>query len=77
MLKRDEIADPNSAWNRAADDEPLFIVRGTDPLAPKLIEDWSARSVIDALHEDAKIKAAFRFAQYVRQWFRLKFPKGK
>ena len=67
MLKRQEIADPASCLNRAADDEPIFVLRARDPLAAKLVEDWAARAVLAGLHEE-KAQAAFRFAQAMRAW---------
>ena len=41
MIKRDEIANPNSCLNKAADDEPLFVFRANDPLAPELVRFWA------------------------------------
>lgn len=67
-LKRDEISDPTSCLNRAADDEPVFVLRAKDPLAAKLVEDWAARAVISGTHEDARIQGAYRFAQSMRAW---------
>lgn len=42
MLKRDELRDPNSCLNKAADDEMLFVFRATDKLAPHFIRMWAA-----------------------------------
>ena len=67
MIKRDEIADPNSCLNRAADDEPIFVLRAKDPLAAKLVEDWAARAVVAGLHDDHS-REAYRFAQGMRLW---------
>jgi hypothetical protein len=67
-IKRDEISDPNSCLNRAADDEPVFVLRAKDPLAAKLVEDWAAKAVLEGLHDDAKIQAAWRFAQTMKAW---------
>lgn len=40
MLKKDELSNPNSCLNRAADDEPVFVLRANDPLAPEAIIQW-------------------------------------
>jgi hypothetical protein len=72
-IKRDEIADPNSCLNRAADDEPIFVLRAKDMLAPKLVRDWAAKAVLDGHHEDAKIKAAWRFADAMEAWRKARF----
>ena len=72
-IKRYELADPNSCLNRAADDEPIFVLRAKDPLAAKSVEDWAARAVLSGLHDD-KAKAAYRFAQAMRAWRLEHFP---
>ena len=40
MTKRELLADPNSCLNRAADDEPVFVLLGRDPAAPFAISAW-------------------------------------
>jgi hypothetical protein len=74
-LKRDEIADPTSCLNRAADDEPVFVLRAKDPLAAKMVEDWAARALLAGLHED-KVQAAYRYARSMRAWRKKNFPDG-
>ena len=39
--KAELLADPNSPWNKAADDETLFILRGVDALAPHAIRKYA------------------------------------
>lgn len=45
MRKRDELADPKSCLNRAADDELVFTLLGRDEDAPATIRDWVARRI--------------------------------
>lgn len=40
MLKREELANPNSCINKAADDEPVFVLRGNDPVAASIVRQW-------------------------------------
>jgi hypothetical protein len=40
MLKKDEIADPKSCLNKAADDEMLFVIREKDPCAIATVLAW-------------------------------------
>ncbi len=40
MLKRDEIADPNSCWNKAVENEVLFVLLDRDEAAPATIRFW-------------------------------------
>lgn len=50
--KRDEIDNPKSTLNKASDDEPLFILRGSDPTAVNAINAWlGAMSTIEYLHK--------------------------
>ena len=42
MLKRDELADPKSCLNKAADDEFVFVLRGHDVATPGTILAWVA-----------------------------------
>jgi hypothetical protein len=40
MKKRDEISDPGSCFNKATDDERLFLLLARDPAAPAVIRYW-------------------------------------
>ena len=39
--KSEVLADPNSCLNKAADDEPIFVLRAQDVTAAKTIRDWA------------------------------------
>ena len=41
MLKRDELSNPNSCLNRAADDEPVFVLRANDENAAPAVAAWA------------------------------------
>lgn len=41
MIKSRELTYPASCLNRAKADEPLFVLRANDPLAPDLVRDWA------------------------------------
>lgn len=40
MLKKDEISDPNSCWNKARLDERVFILLERDLASPVTIQSW-------------------------------------
>lgn len=42
MIKSKELSDPNSCMNRAADDEPTFVLLARDQAAPSAIRAWVA-----------------------------------
>lgn len=43
VIKRDELANPNSCLNRAGDDEPIFVLRAHDPDAAAVVLEWADR----------------------------------
>lgn len=45
MIKHSEAADPNSCWNKAKDDEIVFVLLERDADAPGTIRDWVARRI--------------------------------
>ena len=44
MTKADERDNPDSTWNRTADDEPIFILCARDVCAPLTVLDWVERA---------------------------------
>jgi len=46
MKKIDELTDPRSCLNRATDDEPLFVLRANDELAPSVVRQWAQAYLI-------------------------------
>jgi hypothetical protein len=52
---------------RAADDEPVFVLRGNDELAPGAIEDWVRRAHISGMHTE-KLADAMATARAMRIW---------
>lgn len=41
MKKRDELSNPNSCINKADLDEPVFVLRANDELAPDIVRAWA------------------------------------
>lgn len=41
--KRENLSDPSSCLNRALGDEPIFILRASDPVAPLIVVEWAFR----------------------------------
>lgn len=42
MIKSKELTGPSCLTN-AEDDEPLFVLRANDELAPQLVREWASR----------------------------------
>ncbi len=54
-------------------DEPYFVLRGQDELAPDLVELWAIRAKSAGCHID-KVNNAHRIAEEMREWPRQKKP---
>lgn len=67
MTKQELIDDPNSCWNKAADDEPLFVLRAKDPIAAQTVLAWAAIAQIKGKHGD-KRAAARMIAEEMEAW---------
>lgn len=74
MLKREELANPNSCINKADDDEPVFVLRGQDKLAPVLVDLWAELALLNGCTNSAKIDEACTLAELMRNWHTKKFP---
>ena len=43
-------------YAKAAEDEPIFVLRASDPLSPKLVRKWVSMSIETTKHNDKFIK---------------------
>jgi len=66
MLKKDELKNPTSCLNKAAADEPIFVLRAKDENAAQTVRLWATMST--GFHEHAKIKEAEALAQQMDDW---------
>jgi hypothetical protein len=69
MMKRDELADQNSCFNKAKDDEIIFVLKETDPSFTETVEFWANHHVGCGANErgDRKILEALNVADFVRR----------
>lgn len=58
---------------KAADDEPVFILRGQDILAADLVELWALRAKAYGCDID-KVQEALNLASAMRAWPIQKYP---
>ena len=70
MKKSDEIRDHNSCLNRAADDEPLFVLRAKDPCAIATVLAWINFRVATGKNknDDPELAEALQWANDVAAW---------
>ena len=65
--------NPLSCFNKAADNEPLFVLRAQDQLAPDLVDRWASILRAEGGNE-AKVAEARALAAAMRAWPTKKLP---
>ena len=63
MRKTAEINQPNSCFNKAEADEPIFVLLGRDPDAPATVLDWIHRAMLGNRQPMQKLAEAYGLAQ--------------
>lgn len=75
MLKHAEVSNEFSCLNKAADDEPIFVLRANDEIAPQIVREWA--SLYRARKADAgeltperenKYREAMQLANQMEAW---------
>lgn len=56
-----------ACYEKAADDEPLFVLRGTDPATPNAIRAWAAEAMMVG-HRQEKVDGALEHADEIERW---------
>lgn len=80
MLKRDELSNPASCLNRAADNELVFVLLARDPAAAATVASWCNQRLLlgKNLPGDPQIQDALSWAETVqRQHLEGKWGKGR
>ena len=73
MLKFHELRSPASCLNKAAPDEPVFVLRAKDPIAAQVVRLWAAMA--HELHEPPKLNEAMALAEQMDKWREERAPK--
>ena len=68
MIKSKELSDARSCINKAADDEPVFVLRAKDPVAPFIVRAWALAS--GQSQPGDKIAEAENLAREMELWKR-------
>jgi hypothetical protein len=68
MIKHEELADRNSALNKAAPDEPIFVIRAKDKLSASMVRQWAEAAAMTGAHEPEKIQEARQLAEIMETW---------
>ena len=82
MKKSDELSNPNSCLNRAAADEPLFVLRANDELAADVVRYWVSRYFLAkggsnkmTKKQLAKVDEATVLARHMEHWRSMNSPE--
>lgn len=67
MLKRDELTNPRSCMSKAADDEPVFVLRAQDKHAPAMVRIWAGAALASGTPQ-AKVNEALDLANAMESW---------
>lgn len=74
MLKKLEVRDPSSCLNNAERDEPIFVLRANDELAPDVVREWARmydirkRGLGITQKQIDKLKEALALADQMERW---------
>lgn len=69
MTKTQELADPNSCFNKAREDEEMFVLLARDKATPNTVRYWVNERITLGLNkpDDPKIVSALAFAARLEQ----------
>lgn len=73
MMKKYERDVLTSCFNKAKDDEPIFVLRAQDRIAPNVIDMWCEFAECAGVGP-AKIQEARHLAEQMRAWKNRRFP---
>lgn len=59
---------PYGCYEKAEDDEPMFILLARDPQAPALVDLWASIRETEGNEDPGKIAEARRLAERMRIW---------
>jgi hypothetical protein len=77
MIKSEELKRPESCLNMARSDEPIFVLRANDELAPTVVRRWATEyrnsktrygSKLLTIEQDAKHRQALALADQMEIW---------
>lgn len=68
MNRQENMNNPNSCLNKADADEPLFILRAKDPIAPLVVRAWAMLSQQLRAHSGQKCYEAVIVAEDMEEW---------
>ena len=71
-IKREEVVSGCIA--KAADDEPVFVLRAQDMLAPDIVREWAHQAGLFLGNNHPKVQESLKLADLMEQWPTRKYP---
>jgi len=71
--KQRELENRSSAINKAAPDEPVFVLRAQDKLASGLVRIWAGLAALDGTPPE-RVREALELAALMDAWHTHKHP---
>lgn len=66
--EREAAARGEGCLGKAADDEPVFVLRAQDYIAPWAVKSWVSHALATNRVPSAKIEEAMRLCDQMRKW---------
>ena len=76
MAKTKAEESESGCWAKAADDEPVFVLRATDRAAPLAVRAWIEHARRVGCTNQEKLKAAAEVADAMETWQRERGSKA-
>lgn len=57
----------DTCYDKAAPDEPIFVLRAQDMIAPEIVREWAYRAKVAGTPEE-KVEEARRLADKMEDW---------
>lgn len=75
--KHTELNDEKSCLSRAEMDEPIFILRANDPIAPIVVRLWASISQSMEAHKKDKTTGAWLISHEMQAWYEKQYGQPK
>jgi hypothetical protein len=73
-IEREWASSGKGCLGKAADEEPVFVLRGQDELSEDLVREWAARAGMRLGPQHRKVQEALYLADLMAKWSPKKFP---
>lgn len=77
-LRDEELENQHSCFNKAAEDEPIFVLRAKDKLAPMIVRHWAELALVLSPNlDEEKYSEALELADRMENYANANYDGGK